>query len=75
MLSVGLRRLWEVFTITSNPRAHVLAQRNAELQAAVDRAYSLMNGSAYVGGPSEREAWQGAMATLGAVVTEHKGQP
>jgi hypothetical protein len=44
------------------------------LQAAVDKAYGAMNSSAYVGGPSEREAWQTALTALGEVVTQHTGQ-
>ena len=44
------------------------------LQEAVDRAYGLLNSSAYVGGPSEREAWQGAMEALGPIATQHVGQ-
>jgi hypothetical protein len=44
------------------------------LQAAVDKAYGAMNSSAYVGGPSEREAWQTALAALGEVVTQHTAQ-
>lgn len=46
---------------------------NARLQAAIDEAHNAMNASAYVGGPSEREAWQTAMRALGSVVTQHIG--
>jgi hypothetical protein len=42
-------------------------------QAAIDRACSLMKSSAYVGGPSEREAWRGAMEALGPYETQHIG--
>jgi hypothetical protein len=45
-----------------------------ELQAAVDKAYSVLSGSAYVGGLSERDAFRAAMDTLGPVATQHVGQ-
>jgi hypothetical protein len=47
--------------------------RERELQEAVDRAYGALNGSAYVGGPSEREAFRTALDALGAVVTQEQG--
>src|SRR5207248_7407170 len=43
------------------------------LQAAVDRAANVMHESAYVGGPSEREAWKEALLALERVATQHKG--
>jgi hypothetical protein len=46
---------------------------NVRLQAAIDEAHGVMNASSYVGGPSEREAWQTAMRALGSVVTQHTG--
>lgn len=44
------------------------------LQRAVDKAHGALDASAYVGGPSQREAWQQAMAALGEVVTEHQAE-
>lgn len=37
MLLAGLRRVWETFEITSNPRAHALARENAKLAEALRR--------------------------------------
>jgi len=51
-----------------------LEARLVELQGAVDRAHSVMHSSEYVGGPSERDAWQEAMSELGAVATQHQGE-
>lgn len=42
-------------------------------QEAIDRALSALEGSAYVGGPSEREAWQTTLEALGPFRTEHVG--
>lgn len=48
------------------------AQAEVErLQAAVDTAHGAWTNSQYVGGPTEREAYQIAMDALGAVVTQH----
>jgi Asp-tRNA(Asn)/Glu-tRNA(Gln) amidotransferase A subunit family amidase len=46
----------------------------ADLQSAVDRAYTALMSSAYVGGPSHREAWQTALDALWPVVTQQQGQ-
>ena len=45
-----------------------------KLQTAVDKAYSALTSSAYVGGPSEREAFRIALDALGQVATQHTGQ-
>lgn len=45
----------------------------ARVQGAVDRAQGALTSSAYVGGPSEREAWQTATLALGEVATQHQG--
>lgn len=61
-------------------RAEVAAGRadppedSVRLQEAVDRAHSALTSSAYVGGPSEREAWQTALQALGEVATQHQGE-
>lgn len=47
--------------------------RIAALQRAVDTACNALEASAYVGGPTEREAWQSALAALQEVKTQHKG--
>lgn len=44
-----------------------------ERQAAIDEALSWMRGSEYVGGPSERDAWQAALRVLGPLETQHIG--
>jgi hypothetical protein len=44
------------------------------LQGAINTAYVALRASAYVGGPSEREAWRTAVDALGEVATQHKGQ-
>lgn len=51
-------------------------RESRRLQAAIDEAYGAMNASAYVGGPSQREAWQTATMALGSVVTvdAHNGE-
>lgn len=49
-------------------------ERLGNLQAAVDTAWTALNGSAYVGGPTEREAFRIALHELGPHVTQHKGQ-
>lgn len=43
------------------------------LRKAVGRAHQALISSQYVGGPSEREAWQIASEALGAVATQHQG--
>lgn len=68
------RTLWETWKFKANPSGYMAQVRVQKLQAAVDTAHAAMHGSEYVGGPSEREAWQTAMRALGEVVTEHKGQ-
>lgn len=48
--------------------------RCLDRQAAIDRAMAALEGSQYVGGPTEREAYQTAVHALGPFRTEHKGQ-
>lgn len=55
-------------------RAVIVAEQEEAMQAGVDKALSLMHGSAYVGGPSEREAWRGVLDALGPFETQHTGQ-
>ena len=45
-----------------------------DLQAAIDKAMSALYGSQYVGGPSEREAWQTVVEAIGPFETQHVGQ-
>ena len=45
-----------------------------ERQHAIDMALSFLHGSQYVGGPSEKEAWDHVWELLGPLRTEHKGQ-
>lgn len=50
-----------------------LVDRNRELQAAVDRAHGAIQGTAYVGGPSEAEAYHIVVGALGPLATQHTG--
>lgn len=45
-----------------------------ERQHAIDMALSFLHGSQYVGGPSEKEAWDRVWELLGPFQTEQKGQ-
>lgn len=54
--------------------AGALQRQVEELQGAVDRAHAAMYGSQYVGGPTEREAWQTAYNALSEVVTQQQSE-
>lgn len=58
-------------------RAYALERERDALQAAIDRAYSAMGSSAYVGGPTEREVWHIVADALGPLATQHisAGEP
>lgn len=56
-------------------RVAALEERCCELQEGVDTAYSALSSSAYVGGPTEREAFRVASNALGPLATQHIGQP
>lgn len=44
-----------------------------ERQEGIDKALSALHSSAYVGGPTEREAWQTVLRELGPFGTQHQG--
>jgi hypothetical protein len=42
------------------------------MQAAIDKAYSALSSSQYVGGPTEREAWRIVTEALYPFVTQYQ---
>lgn len=60
-------------SVVANGSTEEYAGRCRVLQAAIDRADSALRSSAYVGGPTEREAFRTASETLGPLATQHIG--